>query len=133
MNGEVQRRSHVRIRKAATYYQRLGVDFANINRKSSPVLGLFNFQSNSIPLKPLYCQSTPFLPPRQNLPYPRHTEHTDLLPSMRWPLNPSIALLFLSILTSTEAFMVAWYTRVGCRYDKTTTVMQRPEQGCQKF
>jgi hypothetical protein len=45
----------------------------------------------------------------------------------------SSALLCLSTLATTQAFMVTYYASTGCRSGAPVKVKQRPEQGCQDF
>lgn len=70
-----------------------------------------------------------------------HIQKTTLLPdhllfarpTMRSPVDLASALLLLSTLTTTKAFMVTFFKSTGCRSGAPVTLMQRPEQGCQRF
>jgi hypothetical protein len=48
---------------------------------------------------------------------------------MRYSIDRVRTLLLLSTLVTTEAFMITFYTKSGCRYDKISDGMQIPSQG----
>ena len=52
--------------------------------------------------------------------------------TMRYPIKLASKLLLLSAITTTQGFMITFYSNSGCRYASTTQT-QRPEQGCQTY